>query len=117
MSRHGTSFLNCSTIVLKRGVCHRVGNMALLVQYLNTPPKIHVYLRGITLTSSVYKVFCAILNERLTRWVEQNDLLQDNHNGFRHGSSCVDNLSSLSMIAEHENNKSTYSAFIWPPWR
>ena len=77
-------------------------------------PRVPTNYRGITLTSAVYKVFCTILNNRLTRWVEQNELLQDNQNGFRKGRSCVDHLSSLSMILETRKQlkKSTYCAFI-----
>ena len=39
--------------------------------------------RGITLTSSVYKLYCIILNARLRKWETERSILEDNQNGFR----------------------------------
>lgn len=39
--------------------------------------------RGITLANSMYKIYCHVLNERLTKWVEANHVILDNQNGFR----------------------------------
>ena len=39
--------------------------------------------RGITLTTSVYKLYCSILNTRLSKWEEEYSILADNQNGFR----------------------------------
>ena len=41
--------------------------------------------RGITITSSVYKLYCQILNHRLTAWSEVNNVLCDEQNRFRPG--------------------------------
>ena len=37
--------------------------------------------RGISLASSIYKIYCAILNYRLTAWTECKDILCDNQMG------------------------------------
>ena len=39
--------------------------------------------RGISLQSCVYKIFSNLLNVRLTKYLEANDLLEDEQNGFR----------------------------------
>ena len=39
--------------------------------------------RGITLTSSVYKLYCNISNERLSKWENTNNIILYNQNGFR----------------------------------
>lgn len=39
--------------------------------------------RCISLTNCLTKIFTQILNERLTRWVEENDLLPEFQSGFR----------------------------------
>ena len=46
--------------------------------------------RGITLASTMYKLYCSILNGRLSKWLEYNDKLTDEQNGFRKGRSTVD---------------------------
>ncbi|XP_053391650.1 uncharacterized protein LOC128554398 [Mercenaria mercenaria] len=70
--------------------------------------------RGITLTSVVYKIYCNILNRRLSAWEDENNILHDEQNGFRAGRSTVDHLSSFSLILESRKLKrqSTFTAFI-----
>ncbi len=70
--------------------------------------------RGITLASVLYKLYASILNERLSKWVETNDKLTDDQNGFRKKRSTVDHLSTLTTIIETRKKKrlSTFCAFI-----
>jgi hypothetical protein len=68
--------------------------------------------RGIALASVSYKLHCNILNDRLTQWVDDNDLLADEQNGFRKERSTVDQLSSLTgwylrSAAEQETKDKT----------
>ncbi len=69
---------------------------------------------GITLASSVYKIYCSILNQRLNQWAEANGLVEDEQNGFRKSCSCQDHLSSLANIIDNRKlvGKSTYVGFI-----
>ena len=53
--------------------------------------------RRITLTSAVYKLYCSILNERLNKWIEENEKLSDCQNGFRKNRSTTDHLSTLTI--------------------
>ena len=77
-------------------------------------PRVLGNYRGITITSVVYKLYCSVLLHRLERWVDVNDLLVDEQNGFRRGRSCVDHISSLTSIIETRKlmKKWTYAAFI-----
>ena len=70
--------------------------------------------RGLALASSIYKLYCGILNNRLSRWAELSGKLADEQNGFRKQRSCYDHLSSLSLITEtrRKRNQPTYTAFI-----
>ena len=46
--------------------------------------------RGIALASVVYKVFCMILNERLSKVADEFHLLPEEQGGFRKGLGCQD---------------------------
>jgi hypothetical protein len=70
--------------------------------------------RGISLASSVYKLYCYILNSRLSKWAESNNSIVDEQNGFRQKRSTVDHLSSITNIIESRKllKRSTFCAFI-----
>ena len=70
--------------------------------------------RGITLAPSAYKVYCGVINDRLSDWVDDKGLMCEEQNGFRKGRSTVDHLSTLTCIIETPNLKtlSTFAAFI-----
>ena len=70
--------------------------------------------RGITLTSVVYKMYCYILNKRLTVWDDRNGVISDTQNGFHKGRSTLDHISTLTSIIETRKlkGKSTFAAFI-----
>ena len=46
-------------------------------------PRIPTNCRGISLISTVSKVFSSILNTRLTKFVDSNNVLCEEQNGFR----------------------------------
>ena len=39
--------------------------------------------KGIALAPTMYKMYSGILNERIVKWTEDNDLIVDEQNGFR----------------------------------
>ena len=47
---------------------------------------------------AVYKLYCSVINERLLKWVQLEDLLSDAQNGFRRNRSTIDHLSTLTSI-------------------
>ena len=55
-------------------------------------PREPLNYRGITLTCACYKLYCNILNIRLTKWETDNNILSDHQNGFRKGRSTVDHI-------------------------
>ena len=71
--------------------------------------------RGITLTCILSKIFSTLLDTRLRKWAEANELLTDFQYGFRKGRSTVDCVfvltSLIDKIVNHEKRK-LYCAFI-----
>ena len=70
--------------------------------------------RGISLLSTVYKIFSSVLNRRISNCIEINDLVADEQNGFRKDRSCLDHVYSLTSIirCRKKQGLSTYVAFI-----
>ena len=68
----------------------------------------------ISLSLSVYKLYCQILNHRLTAWSEVNNVLCDEQNGFRPGRYTIDHAGNLTNVLENRHKKklSTFAAFI-----
>ena len=64
--------------------------------------------RPITLLSCMGKLFTAVLNERLTQFLEDNDLLKPNQAGFRNYYATTDHIFALYSLIEllkHEKKK------------
>ena len=55
----------------------------------NDPNDVNNY-RGITLVSCFSKISTGVLNNRLNKWAENNDVLSDSQFGFRKGRSKTD---------------------------
>lgn len=53
-------------------------------------------VRPISLASCLLKLMERMICERLTWWVEKNNILAKTQSGFRKGKSCMDNLSVLT---------------------
>ena len=79
-----------------------------------TDPRDPLQYRGIILASCMYKIYCSIINKRLSNWIESNDKLVDEQNGFRKGRSTYDQISALTNIIETRQKRklSTFAAFI-----
>ena len=57
--------------------------------------------RPITILSCMGKVFTAVLNNRLQRFLETNNLLNENQCGFRKGYSTCDNIFVMYALIEY----------------
>ena len=70
--------------------------------------------RGISLLNVFSKLYSYIINKRLSRWVEDNDVLGEIQAGFRKDQSTIDHIFTLfSMIQRHLlRNKKLHVAFI-----
>ena len=77
-------------------------------------PRDPLSYRGIALASSIYKVYCTVINDRLTKWAESRDVITDEQNGFRKKRSTIDHISSLTSIIDTRKKLklSTFCAFI-----
>ena len=54
--------------------------------------------RGISLVSNLGKLFTSILNERLKKWSDNNDVITDAQFGFKNGYSTQDAIFALNSI-------------------
>ena len=70
--------------------------------------------RGITLLSTLGKLFTRILNNRLTDWAENYQVYIESQAGFRSNMGTVDNIFTLHGLLTHVINqeKKLYCAFI-----
>ena len=56
--------------------------------------------RRITVACAAYELYCSVLNNLLTKWVEHNDILCDEQAGFRSGRCTTDHLGNVSYLVE-----------------
>ncbi|MCG7877024.1 MAG: reverse transcriptase family protein, partial [Candidatus Thiodiazotropha endolucinida] len=70
--------------------------------------------RGITLLSTVSKLFTRVLNNRLNDWAEQYNIYIEAQAGFRKCMGTVDNIFILNSLITHclNHNERLYCAFI-----
>ena len=70
--------------------------------------------RGITLLSCMGKLFTALLNYRLTKYLDATGTIGDEQAGFRHGYSTIDHIFTLHAIIDLylRRGKRLYIAFI-----
>lgn len=76
----------------------------------SSDPRIPLNYRGISLQCVTAKIFSSVLNNRLMVYLEDNELLVDEQNGFRRQRSCLDHIFSLNSVIQ--NNNSTFVTFI-----
>ncbi len=71
--------------------------------------------RPITLISHLAKLFTSVLNARLLKWSEQNDIITDAQFGFKPGFGTTDAIFALhSIVAKYLNTRGRlYSCFIY----
>lgn len=70
--------------------------------------------RGISFNNCVTKILMGILNERLSKWVESNNILNEYQAGFRKKYSTSDNIYNLGSIIhiKLEEKKKVYAFFV-----
>ena len=66
--------------------------------------------RGVSLLSCISKLYSAFITKRLSYYLETNDGIADEQNGFRPNRSCEDHIFSLNSILR--NNTSVFATFI-----
>ena len=70
--------------------------------------------RGITLMSCLSKIFTGVLNKRINKWCEENNVISDCQFGFRKGCSTTDAIFVLhNLIQKTLNDRGRlYCAFV-----
>ena len=70
--------------------------------------------RGISLLCCVYKIYSSVLNSRVVKYLEHNNKIVDEQNGFRKARACIDHLFVLTSVIRTRklNNKDTFICFI-----
>ena len=65
-----------------------------------TDPRDPLLYRGIALASSMYKLYCSVLNTRISSWCEENYKITDEQNGIRKNRSTIDHVATLTDIID-----------------
>ena len=70
--------------------------------------------RPITILSCIGKLFTAVLNNRLSVYLENNNLINENQAGFRKQHSTVDHIFVIQILAEicKKRNRKLFCCFI-----
>ena len=68
--------------------------------------------RGISLTSTVCKVLCTVLNNRLSSLAEAEGLIADKQAGFRKNMGCRDQLLTLVLLGQLEISKNPQGMMV-----
>ena len=87
----------------------------LILKSSNNDPHIPMNYRGISLLSCIYKVYGHILNRRLEKFLENNNILVEEQNGFRKNRSCMDHVFVLHSIIINSSinmKENAFAAFL-----
>ena len=70
--------------------------------------------RPISIVNILNKLFGAIINDKIQRWVEQEGVLGEEQNGFRKGRSGLENIYVMKEIIDRNkrNRKELYIGFL-----
>ena len=85
-----------------------------IIKSNNSDPRKPENYRGISLLSSIAKVYGSVLNNRLMKYLDKNKFLCEEQNGFRQNRSCLDHIFTLHSIIQNKLNTGTdlFIAFI-----
>ena len=77
-------------------------------------PYVPLNYRGISLLSTISKIYTSVLNNRLVKYLENMNLITEEQGGFRKGRSCIDQIFTLTSIIKNRQNlsKDTFVAFV-----
>ena len=76
----------------------------------NTDPS---NFRPIALQSCMYKLFVAIVSDRMSKWANNNNLLSNCQKGFRQGEGCYEHTFMLQSIVKDARNNSKKLSIAW----
>ena len=75
----------------------------------NSDPRIPLNYPGISLLSTIYKIYSSVLNNRVVSYLEDNNVLVDEQHEFRRDRSCTDHVFTLNSIIQNRKKLSLHS--------
>ena len=77
-------------------------------------PRDPLCYRGICLISIPCKVYADILNVRFSQWINENNIVVDEQNGFRRNRSCSEHIYALYTVINKrkQQKQSTFVCFV-----
>ncbi len=104
-------------ICFHNGIIPSVWNRSIIKpipKSIKDDPRVQLNYRGISLISTVYKIYSGVLNNRLNNFLESHGGLVDEQIGFRKNRACIYHIfvSSSVVRARLEKGKSTFACFV-----
>ena len=75
-------------------------------------PRDPLSYRGICLISIPCKMYAGILNVRLSQWIDENNIVVDEQNGFRRNRSCLEHIYALYTVI-NKRKQQKQSSYVW----
>ena len=72
------------------------------------PPLCYI---GICLISIPCKVYADILNVRFSQWIDENNIVVDEQNGFRRNRSCLEHIYALFTVINKQKQQNNLRLF------
>ncbi|XP_060570289.1 uncharacterized protein LOC132728635 [Ruditapes philippinarum] len=113
VNQHGQTFVDfliASKMCVLKGRLMKIETLLRQVQFAENL----LLTTGISLLSVVSKLYSAVLNNRLKKHLEDQELLVDEQNGFRSKRSCEDHVYTSCTIIRNRllSNLDTFGTFI-----
>jgi len=85
-----------------------------LVKSKENDPRIPTLYRGISLINCAAKLYSAVLNLRISKYLEENSGIEDEQNGFWKNRRCTDHVFAFDSIVRNrvKQNLSIFTTFI-----
>ena len=61
----------------------------------------------------MYKLFVAIVSDRMSKWASNNNLLSNGQKGFRQGEGCYEHTFMLQSIVKDARNNGKKLSIAW----
>lgn len=92
---------NCFSNILEKEIPPKSWSESITVMlFKKGDPHDPINYRPIALLNSLMKLFTQIINQRLTTWAEQSNILPESQGGFRKGRGCEDLIFTLNTAIQ-----------------
>ena len=102
--------------VFEKGLAHALCKNSIIspISKKGKDTRIPMNTKGLSLISTICKCFTAVINNRLTSFLEENDQIADQQNGFRRMRATIDHIYVLISVLKERKKEmmDTFCAFI-----